>query len=118
VDPISVTELAAVIAQAAAGEAGKGAWDGLLGLVRRAFKRDRLTMTNRTMSGDESATVELAGDLVQQCTADPEFAAALRQWVMETGDAIGDGQVTNVIRGHARIHGNVVQAHDVGDIRF
>lgn len=116
-DSISITELAALIARAAAGEAGKSAWDGLLAVARRAFGRGHATAIDAAKAGDRGAAVEVAGALVQLSTADAELAQTLRQWMAESGENARSG-VSNVISGHARVHGNVVQARDIGSVHF
>jgi len=118
-DPISVDALAALILQAAAGESGKSAWNGLLSLARRAFKRSHAAQgaLEQAATGDQAAAAQAAEHLLAQSRLDPAVAAALRAWMTEAGAHAGD--VTNTISGQARIHGNVVQARDIeGSITF
>ena len=60
---------------------------------------------------------ELAGALTAAADLDPDFAADLRRWLADAGQAGGD--VTNIIGGSAKVSGNVVQARDIhGSITF
>ncbi len=118
-DPLSVDALTALIVRAAAGEAGKGAWSGLLALARRAFKRSHSAQNalEQAATGDHTAAAQTAEHLIAQARLDPAVAEALRAWMTETLEHAG--QVTNTISGEARIHGNVVQARDIsGPITF
>ena len=118
-DPLSVDALTALVVRAAAGEAGKGAWSGLLALARRAFKRSHPAQNalEQAATGDHAAAARTAEHLVAQAQLDPAIAEALRAWMAETIEQ--SGQVTNTVSGEARIRGNVVQARDIsGPITF
>jgi hypothetical protein len=125
-DPLTAPALAAVLSKifdGATGEVGKQAWTALTGLVRRAFgDRDRSRPMRAVAElerhpDDPVQLEELAGALAAAADLDPDFAADLRQWLAEAGQAGGD--VTNVIGGSAKIHGTVVQARDIhGSITF
>ena len=112
-DPLTVDGLTALIVQAASGEAGKGAWSGLLALARRAFKRSHSAQNALELAaaGDHAAAAQAAEHLVAQARVDPAVAEALRAWMAESLG--GAGQMTT-ISGEARIRGNVVQARDIG----
>lgn len=113
-DPISIDALSSLIVQAAAGEAGKSAWSGLLALARRAFGRSHSghDALERAATGDQGAAAHAAEQLVARSLADTAVAEALRAWMFETRAAAGS--VANTISGRAQIHGNVVQARDIG----
>jgi hypothetical protein len=113
-DPISAQALATLIAQAAAGEAGKSTWNGLLALARRAFGRSHPARAaiEQAAAGDHAAAERAAEQLVAQASADPAVAEALRAWMAEARTHAAE--VTNTISGEARIEGNVVQARDIG----
>lgn len=118
-DPISLDALTALIAQAAAGEAGKSTWAALLALARRAFRRSHGAhrALEQAATGDHQAAVQAAEQLVAQARLDPAVAEALRAWM--TDAQAQAGAVANIISGEARIHGNVVQARDInGPISF
>lgn len=118
-DPISVDALTALIVRAAAGEAGKNAWAGLLTLARRAFKRSHAAQgaLEQAASGDREAAGQAAEHLVAQSRLDPAVAEALSAWVTDARS--GASEVINTISGEARIQGNVVQARDIdGSITF
>jgi hypothetical protein len=125
-DPITAPMVATALAKVcdgAAGEAGKQAWTALTGLVRRVFggrDRSRPMMAVAELErhpGDPARVEELAGVLAAAADLDPDFAADLREWLTEAGQA-GDGG-TNIIAGSAQVHGDVVQARDIhGSITF
>lgn len=84
-------------------------------------RRGHSVAAEKAKTGDQAAALDLAGDLVQQSAADAELARMVRHWITEATDAVAGGAgstVTNVISGHARIHGDVVQARDIGSVRF
>jgi hypothetical protein len=108
----------------AAGEAGKGLWTSLTGLVKKTFGRgsepvEAFEELDR-QPGDQARTMALAESLAAEAERDPEFAADLRRWLVEAQrNASGDGDVTNVIGGSARIGGPVVPGRDfTGDVTF
>lgn len=118
-DPISVDALTALIVRAAAGEAGKSAWGGLLAIARRAFSRSHSAQgaIEQAETGDQAAAAEAAEHLVAQSSLQPEVAQALQAWMSEA--RAHAAAVTNTVSGQARIEGNVVQARDVnGPITF
>ncbi len=118
-DPISVDALSALIVRAAAGEAGKSTWSGLLALARHAFKRSHSVQgaLEQAAHGDREAATQAAESFVAQSRLDPTVAEALRAWITDARRQ--SGEVVNTISGEARIHGNVVQARDIdGSITF
>jgi hypothetical protein len=118
-DAISVDALTALILQAAAGEAGKNTWAGLLALARRAFKRSQAAQgaLEQAASGDQQAATQAAEHLVAQSRLDPAVGEALRAWMTHALAQVG--QVTNVVSGEARVRGSVVQARDIqGPVTF
>lgn len=118
-DPISMDALAALIARAAAGEAGKTTWAALVGLARHAFKRSHAAQQalEQAAAGDHQAATQAAEHLVAQARLDPAVAEALQAWMNEA--LARAGGVTNSVSGEARIQGAVVQARDIhGPITF
>lgn len=126
-DPLTVSAVASVIDKvlgAAATEAGKSAWAGLVKLVRSVFP-DRAAAAwsvEQLAAGaqpDQVAVIDLSAELVGQARGDSGFEAALRDWLGHASAVSVDGSVTtNVISGGATVRGNVVQARDVGSITF
>ena len=132
-DPLSVSAVAAVLNRvlgSAAAEAGKSAWAGLVRLVRSAFPdhaavaeaAEQLTPAAGPDQGnppDRNAVIDLSAELVGLARSDAGFDGALREWLERAGSLSIDGGVTtNVISDGATVHGNVVQARDVGSISF
>lgn len=113
-DAISIDALTALIVQAAAGEAGKNAWNGLLALARRALGRSHCAhgALEQAENGDVGAAAQAAEQLVARARTDPAVAEALGAWMAQARANVAT--VTNVISGEAHIRGNVVQARDVG----
>ncbi len=131
-DPLTVSAVAAVLNRvlgATAAEAGKSAWSGLVRLVRSAFPdraavaeaAERLTagavpgqaVPNQNVVPDQNA------ELVGLARGDAGFEGALREWLGRADSLSVDGGVTtNVISDGATVHGNVVQARDIGSISF
>ena len=115
-DPVSTTLVVAGVKQAmdsAAGEAGKQAWQGFVGLVRRAFNRPDAVV--------EPAQAEsLAAAVAGAAQLDPALAADVRSWLELVGQLGGhDESVTNTIGDGAQISGSVVQGRDFhGPITF
>jgi hypothetical protein len=114
-DPSVIPALAAVISAVvggAAGEAGRSAWASLTALVRRRFGAETPAAIEAPEAGDSP---EIAGILISRAQADPEFGEALAAWMAETARIVQRHRhdVTNTIRGNARISGTVVQAGDV-----
>jgi hypothetical protein len=130
VDPVVAAQLANVLARladGALGEAGKQAWDALVRLVGRARRPEAqaavepgAALTELQGHPSDSARAEAAGRALEGlAAADPEFAAALREWWAETDHLVreADGGNVNVIRGD--VQGGAVQARDVhGPISF
>lgn len=123
-DPLTVSAVSTAIDSAlaaAAADAGKSAWAALVKLVRSAFPQraaaaqavERLSEPGRD---DRGSVIDLSAELVALARGDAQFEAALRQWL--SGAATAGGATTNVITGGATVHGNVVQARDVGSISF
>jgi hypothetical protein len=130
-DPVVAAQLAGVLsrlADGALGEAGKQAWDALVRLVGRARKpgaeapgaEPGAALTELLGHPGDPARAEVAGRALERlAAADPEFAAALREWRAGTNRLVreADAGNVNVIRGD--VHGHVVQARDVrGSISF
>lgn len=127
VDPITTPALVAVLTKmfdGAGSEAGKEIWTSLSGLAKKVFGRGSESVEAiedlERQPGDQARIEALAGSLVVQAERDPEFAADLRCWLADARQvASGDGDVTNVIGGSARIGGPVVQGRDfTGGITF
>jgi hypothetical protein len=130
VDPVIAVQLGGVLsrlADGALGEAGKQAWDALVRLVGRARRPEAQAAVEpgaalAELQGHpgDSARAEAAGRVIDGlAAADPEFAAALREWRAGTDRLIreADAGNVNVVRGN--VHGGVVQARDVhGPISF
>lgn len=132
-DPLTVSAVAAVLNRvlgATAAEAGKSAWSGLVRLVRSAFPdraavaeaAERLTagaVPNQNVVPDQNAVIDLSAELVGLARGDAGFEGALREWLGRADSLSVDGGVTtNVISDGATVHGNVVQARDIGSISF
>jgi hypothetical protein len=131
VDPVVASQLAGVLTRLAGGaleEAGKQAWDALVRLVGRSRKpgtdasvaEPGAALTELQAHPGDSARAEAAGRALERlAAAEPEFAAALREWRAGTDRLISEADTgnVNVIRGN--VHGDVVQARDVqGPISF
>jgi hypothetical protein len=131
VDPVVTAQLAGLLsrlADGALGEAGKQAWDALVRLVGRARRPEAqapaaepgAALTELQGHTGDPARAEAARRALEElAAADPEFAAALREWWAGTDRLIreADAGNVNVIRGD--VHGGVVQARDVhGPISF
>lgn len=132
-DPLTASAVMAVLNKvlgSAAAEAGKSAWAGLVGLVRSAFPdraavaeaAERLTpggAPGQNAAPDQNAVLDLSSELVGLARSDAGFEGALREWLGRAGALAVDGGVTtNVISDGATVHGNVVQARDIGSISF
>jgi hypothetical protein len=126
VDPALLSQLTMVItglANGALGEAGKDAWDGLAGLVRKLGHRN-VDVALPPGADRAAGTVDvaaLAQALALAADRNPEFAAALGAWQTETAGRLRDVGIdqgtTNVISG--TVHGPAVQARDIrGNISF
>ncbi|MFI9637155.1 hypothetical protein ACIHAX_31115 [Nocardia sp. NPDC051929] len=118
-DPISLSVLLALITQAAAGEAGKSAWNGLARLTRRAFGDEhRADRALQRAQDDRDGAIDLAGHLMNGAAADPVLADLIRTWIDHTQQAAADEAVINTIGGQAQVHGHVVQARDIGNVQL
>jgi hypothetical protein len=125
-DPLTMPQVAFVIsrlADGALGEAGKQAWDALIGLVRRARRRESPQITTlKALASHEGGQVdvrELATALVEQAESDPGFQAALREWWIGADRLIREGGQANVNMISGTVHGSAVQTRDVmGSINF
>jgi hypothetical protein len=129
-DPLTVSAVAAVVNKflgEAAAEAGKSAWAGLVRLVRSAFPEraavaaaaERLAPGGTAAAPDQDAVIDLSADLVALAKSDAGFEGALREWLDRARTlSVEGGVTTNVISDGATVHGNVVQARDIGTISF
>jgi hypothetical protein len=126
VDPALLSQLTMVItglANGALGEAGKDAWDGLAGLVRKLGHRnaDVALPAEADRAAGTVDVAALAQALALAADRNPEFATALSGWQAETAGRLRDVGIdqgtTNVISG--TVHGPAVQARDIrGNISF
>jgi hypothetical protein len=137
-DPLTVSVVAGALNKflgEAAGEAGRSAWAGLVRLVRTAFP-ERLAVADAaeqlapggtgTAAGsgtvavpDPGAVIDLSAELVTLAKSDTGFDGALREWLEQARTvSVQGGVTTNVISDGATVHGNVVQARDIGTISF
>jgi hypothetical protein len=103
--------LARKIAEGAAGEAGKKAWAGLSGLVRRRFSTDE-EATKALAAAEASPSSEVAiGALAEHLHshgADPAFAQALVPWVQQaTGGSTASVGDNATISGHNIQNANI-----------
>jgi hypothetical protein len=109
-DPIAVSTLTALITAlvgGAAGEAGKGAWASLTGLVRRRFGGDSAAAV-AVERVDARHPEEVAAVLAERAGADPEFGESLAAWAAEAARIVDLSRKTsNVISG--TVHGNAIQ---------
>jgi hypothetical protein len=126
-DPVTTSALVAVLMKVfdgATGEAGKEIWSSLTGLVKKTFGQAsepaEATEELEQHPGDQARIEVLAESLAAEAQRDPEFATDLRRWLADMRwDSSGDGDVTNMIGGSARIGGPVVQGRDfTGEITF
>ncbi|ORT49025.1 hypothetical protein KBI5_14870 [Frankia sp. KB5] len=117
--PALVATITAVLAGTAS-EAGAHVWNSLVDLVRRTFgagSRER-ELVESDLTDEEDADAESVDDLARHLAArallDPDFADALRSWTTSAQSTpTGDGSVTNIVGGNARIDGGLLQARDV-----
>jgi hypothetical protein len=96
-DPISLTILANVIAQTAAGEAGKGLWQALTSLAHRVLGQNHTTDA-AVKQAEQGQHLDLAGALLVEATRTPQAAADVRAWMAEAEQALAgrSGAITNV----------------------
>jgi len=131
-DPLTVSVVAGALNKflgEAATEAARGAWAGLVRLVRTAFP-ERAAVADAAAQlapggagtvavPDPGAVIDLSAELVTLAKGDAGFEGALREWLEQARSVSVEGGVTtNVISGGATVHGNVVQARDIGTISF
>ncbi|MEO3846330.1 hypothetical protein [Streptomyces sp. B8F3] len=116
--------LLVALAGGAGGEIGRGAWAGLVRLVRMPFRRDggdaaaggssaEVELTRLAEEPEDEARAQaLSTALAVRAALDAEFRAALRTWHEELPPLPGDGagSVSNSVSG--RVHGPVVQGRD------
>lgn len=119
------TTAAATAASGAATEAGRAAWDSLVGLARRLTGLSGRAGPQPPQPPEPAEPAEPAADLVARIAArareNREFAAALCQWADTHRAALTVDQSTvhNEISGTATVQGPVIQARDVhGGISF
>lgn len=123
--------LLVALAGGAGGEIGRGAWAGLVRLVRSPFRRDggddgagggsgeaelaRLAEE----PGDEARAQALSTALAVRAALDAEFRAGLRAWQedMPPLPDSGGGSVVNSVSGGVQ-YGPVVQGRDFSGLTF
>ncbi|MET8975008.1 hypothetical protein ABZX85_05255 [Streptomyces sp. NPDC004539] len=119
-EPISVALLAA-LAGSVGGEAGRDAWQGLVALVRRPFRRgdaDASTgeaeLTALAASpGDETRAHVLSTALAVRAALDAEFRRELEEWRVRAQEGVREGGGTyNTISG-GEFNGTVIMGRDV-----
>lgn len=119
-----VSAAATAAGSGAAGEAGRHAWESLVGLVRRAAGRDRDAVDPEPAADptDEAAIRVLVGQVVAGLRSDERFGEALRQWAdtHRTVLRVDSPRVSNEVSHGARVTGSVIQiSGDVtGDIHL
>jgi hypothetical protein len=63
------------------------------------------------------AVIDLGARLVRLAEDDPHFAAGFRARLEEARTvSVQTGDTVNVVSGNATVHGNVVQARDIGSV--
>ncbi|WP_419999630.1 hypothetical protein [Streptomyces boninensis] len=128
-DPAAIAPLVTAAASGAATEAGRRAWESLVGLFRRgagggaevregeAREADAVEAEPLEAEivdpGDPAAVRTLAQRIAERAAADPEFQRALEAWAREHPPA---QPVRNIVAGNAQVSGHVFQAG--GDITF
>ncbi|MEV0733973.1 hypothetical protein [Polymorphospora sp. NPDC050346] len=128
-DPITAGILAATLvplANGAAGEAGRQAWESLTSFVRNRFGRGSDADTAAQALASHPGQVvhgEVLGRLLEHGAAtDEQVAAWLRTWLHDAGPLTGQPagtSVTNTVSGQAQVHGPVIQTHTIsGPITF
>jgi hypothetical protein len=140
-DPLTVSAVVSVLNRvlgSAATQAGASAWAGLVKLVHSAFpeRAGVAEAVKELMPGggagsaggsgdgagtavDQNAVIDLGSELVGLARSDTGFERALREWLGRAESlSVSGGVTTNVISDGAIVHGNVVQAQDIGSISF
>lgn len=95
--PISLTALANLIAQTAAGEAGKGLWQALAGLAHRVLGHNHTTDA-AVKQAEQGQHLDLAGALLVEAARTPQAADQVRAWMAEAEQALAgrSSAITNV----------------------
>ncbi|MEV0732314.1 hypothetical protein [Polymorphospora sp. NPDC050346] len=125
-DPITAGILAATLvplANGAAGEAGRQAWESLTLFVRNRFGRGSDADTAAQALASQPGQVvhgEVLGRILEHSAAtDEQVAAWLRTWLHDAGHLAAGTSVTNTVSGQAQVHGPVIQTHTIsGPITF
>jgi hypothetical protein len=130
-DPVTVGAVLAAIAGGAGGALGSQLWAGLGALVRRPFRRARVTggSTDAVPSGsaelsalqqcpaDTALALTLAQVLVARADADSEFRKDLQAWWELASQVHTSADVTNTVSGGS-FHGPVLQGRDFIGLTF
>ncbi|QNP69556.1 hypothetical protein IAG44_08925 [Streptomyces roseirectus] len=118
-DPVSVALLAA-LAGGVGGEAGREAWQGLVALVRRPFRRGESGDVSSgeaeldalaAAPGDETRAHVLSTALAVRAALDAEFRRELEEWRQRAERARDSGGTYNTISG-GTFHGMVIQSRN------
>ena len=96
VDGLALSALVSAVTKAAASEAGKSVWLGLVDLGRRLLGRTPATENalQNAREGNEGA-VDLAAQLFEAAIQDPHRQAAVREWMAEAAASEQGGTVVN-----------------------
>lgn len=99
-DGLALSALVSAVTKAAASEAGKNAWQGLMELCRRILGRSPDTEnTLQKARADRDGATDLAAELYQVACRDPQVLQALRQWVATATEPTQGHTVNNVNHG-------------------
>lgn len=116
-DVALVTEVVAALLGGAAGEVGRNAWTSLTALAKRRFGSDEDSVA--ALESAETADTQRVVTILERKAAEHlEFAAELSAWAVQTRQAIQLTSTTNIIGENATIHGNAIQAGNIGSITF
>jgi len=114
-----VTGVLTTALSGSAGEIGKQAWTALTDILRSRFGRGTraLDLADRPQDFPVEGAVRT---LREAAATDSDFEQLLSRWCNDYNVLLkgGEGDVKNVVAGTARVKGSVVQARDVGKIRF
>ncbi|MCX5193290.1 hypothetical protein OOK31_05185 [Streptomyces sp. NBC_00249] len=126
-DPITAAALAA-LAGGLGGEAGRQAWQGLVTLVRRPFRRGGAEEAPDAAGPGELELVSLEGApsdparaqalataLGVRAALDGEFRGLLEDWWARARTVDASGDTHNQVSGQA---GQVIQGRDFGSLTF